>query len=73
MKTLTVTGLSNEQDFLMGQSFFILILNKEIRIPISEEIASRIIKELYEEESSIPEMTSSPIISNEDEDGIDQI
>lgn len=47
MRQMVVTGLSNEQDFQTGESSYVLILNKEIRVPVSEELATRIIQAMY--------------------------
>lgn len=75
MKTMVVTGLSNEQDFETGQSIFVLILNKKFRVPVSEEVATEIIQEMYDSEMGTPETRPSSISSDssEDDDGVDQI
>ncbi len=49
---MVVTGLANEQDFETGQSLYVLILNKKIRVPVSEEIAAQIIQQLYGQEKT---------------------
>lgn len=77
MKMMVVTGLSNEQDFETGESVFVLILNKKLRIPVSQEIATEIIRELYQGDVTTPEVrTSSGYYDSEDaqdDDGVDQI
>lgn len=76
MKTMVVTGLSNEQDFETGQSVFVLILNKKFRVPVSEEVATEIIQEMYNSDMGTPETRPSPISysdNSEDDDGVDQI
>lgn len=73
MKTMVVTGLSNEQDFTSGKSEFILILNREIRVPVSEELAAQIIQQMYQDEPGTPEVSEIPSDSSDEDDGIDQI
>jgi hypothetical protein len=75
MKTMVVTGLSNEQDFTSGESVFILILNREIRVPVSEELATKIIQQMYQDEPGIPEISEDPSRSSvtDEDDGVDQI
>lgn len=88
MKQMVVTGLSNEQDFETGESVFVLVLNREIRIPVSEETAALIIQKMYggekvaETESEQQEETNGHTMPNhgswegnnsQDEDGVDQI
>lgn len=77
MKTMVVTGLSNEQDFETGESVFVLILNKKLRIPVSQEVAAEIIQEMYQGDMGTPEVRTSSESSDygesQDDDGVDQI
>lgn len=77
MKPMVVTGLSNEQDFTSGESVFILILNREIRIPVTEELATLILQQMYQDETGTPESAQASIPTtssfNDEDDGIDQI
>lgn len=76
MKQMVVTGLSNEQDFTSGESVFILILNREIRVPVSEEIANKIIEQMYHQEEVAPYETPTRTESaqnSEEDDWDDQV
>jgi hypothetical protein len=81
MKTMVLTGLGSEQDFSNGGTFYFLVFNKgELRVPISEQAAESVIKELY---SSPPESIIEPSLEQQvpatnpsfaaDEDDVDQI
>ena len=63
MKQMVVTGLSNEQDFQTGESKYVLILNKEIRVPVSEELAAQIIQEMY----GVAPKVAAPVTDDEGE------
>lgn len=80
MKTMILTGLGSEQDFSNDGSSYFLIFNKgELRVPVTQEAAEVVIKELYgsSQGSGPNDAYESPSIPNSqlntDEDDVDQV
>jgi hypothetical protein len=78
MKSMVLTGLGSEQDFSNGGTSYFLVFNGgELRVPISEEAAEVVVKEMYskqvEPEVEVQSQAVQPSASNFDDDEVDQI
>lgn len=59
MKVLTLTGLGSEQSFVNGKTvtYFLVFNEGEFRVPVTEESAMSVIKEMYGTEDQPTENT----------------
>lgn len=87
MKTMTLTGLGSEQNFSTGGTSYFLVFNDgELRVPISEDAAEAVVKEMYgQSNGQISNTDNSPVYESppghesdsddeqEDDDGVGQI
>lgn len=77
MKTLTLTGLGSEQDFSNGStSYFLVFNNGKFRVPITEEAAEVVIKEMYGDEATTnetPRVNEAETATSDFDEDVDQI
>ena len=83
MKQLILTGLATEQKFGSKEGAFFLVFNDgELRVPITQEAAEVVVKEIYAEQPAEPEQAEEVedtsnydqvYDDNEVEDDVDQI
>jgi hypothetical protein len=80
MRSMVLTGLGSEQDFSKGGTSYFLVFNGgELRVPISEEAAEVVVKEMYSKQAESEEVETSAQVtppatsSSFDDDEVDQI
>ncbi len=82
MKQLILTGLATEQKFGSKEGAFYLVFNDgDLRVPVSQEAAEAVVKEMYtqqepepedQDEVEAPSYNHDPVYDETDDD-VDQI
>lgn len=64
MKQLVLTGLATEQKFGKQEAQYYLVFNDgDLRVPVSEEAAQIVVKEMYQEVEEAEEPETGPVDS----------